>query len=446
MTGFDDLTASAPTTPDGADPGWRSNRARVLDDILAEQPQLGRRRWIAGLAAAAILVAAVAVGIQMSRPDQVAIPADPTTSAPAGPQLVGAAGTLLGAGEEIGLCRGALMESYPPQCETIPIEGLTWADVPWADGASGVSWGEATIVGTFDGTTFHASQVFAPDDPGAPSPEPGADPDGLTWPVPADSIPTAAPSDDASTDPPTTAAAEPTMTATGMLVDVDGSPALCAATVVYTNPPGCGGPTVPLTGLTWDDVAWRTTVGEQAWADGAVLIGRDDGTTFHVTDAYAEGEAGTPSPLNEHAPLCETPTDGTGDQAGAAGLEAIAKRYPGYVGLWVSPDQATFNLAFTDGGEEAAAALAAEGSEPFCVGRVDGITAAEAAAAMPALGEMMQSAGITYYGHTFGTPGSRLDVGVIRETPEVRRALESAIGPAAAEHLRIVALIHPTEG
>lgn len=320
MTGFDDLTASAPTTPDGAHPGWRSNRARVLDDILAEQPQRGGRRWIAGLAAAAILVAAVAVGIQLSRPDQVAIPADPTTSAPAGPQLVGAAGTLLGAGEEIGLCRGAVMESYPPQCETIPIEGLTWADVPWADEANGVSWGEATIVGTFDGTTFH------------------------------------------------------------------------------------------------------------------------------VTDAYAEGEAGTPSPLNEHAPLCETPTDGTGDQAGAAGLEAIAKRYPGYVGLWVSPDQATFNLAFTDGGEEAAVALAAEGSEPFCVGRVDGITAAEAAAAMPALGEMMQSAGITYYGHTFGTPGSRLDVGVIRESPEVRRAIESAIGPTAAEHLRIVALIHPTEG
>lgn len=52
------------------------------------------------------------------------------------------------------LCLGGVAESYPPQCGGPEVVGLDWADVPGREEASGVTWGEAFVVGTYDGERF----------------------------------------------------------------------------------------------------------------------------------------------------------------------------------------------------------------------------------------------------------------------------------------------------
>jgi hypothetical protein len=72
-------------------------------------------------------------------------------------------------------------ESLPPQCEGVPVVGLDWAAVPWAETAGGTTWAEALVVGTFDGEQFTLTQApeRADDEPASevdpfasPCPEP----------------------------------------------------------------------------------------------------------------------------------------------------------------------------------------------------------------------------------------------------------------------------------
>ena len=61
------------------------------------------------------------------------------------------------------MCPGMVLDSYPPRCSGIPVVGLDWSDVPWAeavDGADwapeirGTRWASVRLVGTYDGETF----------------------------------------------------------------------------------------------------------------------------------------------------------------------------------------------------------------------------------------------------------------------------------------------------
>lgn len=54
----------------------------------------------------------------------------------------------------VSLCLGPVMESFPPQCDGIPLVGLDWAEVADRQTASGVTWGQVKVVGTYDGQTF----------------------------------------------------------------------------------------------------------------------------------------------------------------------------------------------------------------------------------------------------------------------------------------------------
>lgn len=64
------------------------------------------------------------------------------------------------------LCLGAMLESLPPQCGDVPVEGWDWADVEGEERASGVTWGgDYHVVGTFDGQRFELSEP-----PGPPAP------------------------------------------------------------------------------------------------------------------------------------------------------------------------------------------------------------------------------------------------------------------------------------
>lgn len=73
------------------------------------------------------------------------------------------------------LCLGGVANSYPPQCGGPEVVGLDWADVPGREEASGVTWGEAFVVGTFDGERFTLTEAPSAEPPaGWQPPEPYA--------------------------------------------------------------------------------------------------------------------------------------------------------------------------------------------------------------------------------------------------------------------------------
>lgn len=68
-------------------------------------------------------------------------------------------------GEPPELCVGGVAESYPPQCGGPELVGFDWADAPEHESASGVTWGPATVVGTFDGERFHLTEPVSQEPP-----------------------------------------------------------------------------------------------------------------------------------------------------------------------------------------------------------------------------------------------------------------------------------------
>ena len=67
--------------------------------------------------------------------------------------------TVLDPGTGPELCLGAVADSYPPQCGGPAVEGFEWGDVGFEE-ASGVKWGSYALTGTFDGTTFTATDAI----------------------------------------------------------------------------------------------------------------------------------------------------------------------------------------------------------------------------------------------------------------------------------------------
>lgn len=67
--------------------------------------------------------------------------------------------TVLDPGTGPQMCLGAVAESYPPQCGGPAVEGFEWGDVGFEE-ASGVTWGSYALTGTFDGTTFTATDAI----------------------------------------------------------------------------------------------------------------------------------------------------------------------------------------------------------------------------------------------------------------------------------------------
>lgn len=148
-----------------------------------------RYAWL-GLAPVLALLGACA----SSTPGGPASPAPPTDS---DTRYAAQATILQPADSEPMLCLGGVMESYPPQCGGPVVVGLDWDDVPDAETASGVTWGSAWVVGTYDGETFtltEPARETAPDGVDLPGPGTGpafaplcADPwrggdeDALTW-------------------------------------------------------------------------------------------------------------------------------------------------------------------------------------------------------------------------------------------------------------------------
>lgn len=84
--------------------------------------------------------------------------ASPTAALPAeGP--VRGIGTVLDEGSGPMLCLGGIAMSLPPQCSGPAVAEWDWAEHPEAETARGVTWGDYTMVGAWDGTTFTPTEV-----------------------------------------------------------------------------------------------------------------------------------------------------------------------------------------------------------------------------------------------------------------------------------------------
>ena len=174
--------------PDGG-AGWpgteagRRTRARVearLDAATLDPAPAAPSRWrLAVMIGAPALVVLLAVGLPLlflrgGEPGK-PVATVATTRRPPMPTTVTTAvvgltewvfqGLVLdkqGVGPQ--LCM-AVQDSLPPQCQGMPVIGLDWADIPWAESAGDTTWAEARLVGTFDGETFTLTRQPAEPEP-----------------------------------------------------------------------------------------------------------------------------------------------------------------------------------------------------------------------------------------------------------------------------------------
>lgn len=75
--------------------------------------------------------------------------------APAPPEgdVVGQ-GTVLDRDGDVRLCLGPIAESYPPQCEGIPLDQWTWEGLDGYETSETTRWGAYAVSGTYDGQRF----------------------------------------------------------------------------------------------------------------------------------------------------------------------------------------------------------------------------------------------------------------------------------------------------
>lgn len=63
-------------------------------------------------------------------------------------------GTVIDTDGTVQLCLGAVMESYPPQCSGIPVDGWIWDGVDGSETSGGTTWGSYAVYGTYDGDRY----------------------------------------------------------------------------------------------------------------------------------------------------------------------------------------------------------------------------------------------------------------------------------------------------
>lgn len=87
-------------------------------------------------------------------------PGSPPSGIASESEVLAQAMVLQSDGEAVGLCLGAVAESYPPQCSgpRPKIIGWDWASVDGEESANGLTWGSYAVQGTWDGEGFTVTQ------------------------------------------------------------------------------------------------------------------------------------------------------------------------------------------------------------------------------------------------------------------------------------------------
>jgi hypothetical protein len=192
-----------PVGEGGVDNAARSPEARaLLGSVLDSQPiresrQRPRRIAPRLVTAAVAILLALPAGYGLWRafgplltdhenpePSQLAASPNATASAPITPQPAAdqryetTAIVLQSRESPAMLCLGAIAQSLPPQCGTLPIPNWDWDRVDGERRLNGVIWGDLHVVGTYDGESFTVLQV------GPPQPEPSDSGDAIEIPCP----------------------------------------------------------------------------------------------------------------------------------------------------------------------------------------------------------------------------------------------------------------------
>ena len=101
------------------------------------------------VALSVVLLAACGDDDEVVRSDE---PAGSEPGPPAPSQRYTATATVLESPEHgPQLCLGGTLDSYPPQCGGPDLVGWDWDQAPTKESASGTTWGDYTVVGTWDG-------------------------------------------------------------------------------------------------------------------------------------------------------------------------------------------------------------------------------------------------------------------------------------------------------
>jgi len=125
--------------------------------------------------ASLLLVAACGNTVDSGSDSSGSVPSMPTEIPAADGPVVGLGMVLDGSADgKTGFCLGPVAESYPPQCNGMPLDGWNWADHQGDyDDGNGTKFGSFAITGTFDGTTLTAQSAVS-----------GALYDPMPWPEP----------------------------------------------------------------------------------------------------------------------------------------------------------------------------------------------------------------------------------------------------------------------
>lgn len=88
-------------------------------------------------------------------------------------------GTVMDDVGQVEFCLGPIMESYPPQCSGIPLDGWSWDGVEGSEASGSIRWGAYALTGSYDGESFTPTQppiLLALYDPMAPEDPTGGEP------------------------------------------------------------------------------------------------------------------------------------------------------------------------------------------------------------------------------------------------------------------------------
>ncbi len=108
---------------------------------------------VSAFAAISIVLAGCTAGPASPLPTSTASDDRLTEAAPPEGRVI-ATGTVLDTAGDVRLCLGAIMESYPPQCDGIPVDGWSWNDLDGSETSGETTWGSYAVYGTYDGERY----------------------------------------------------------------------------------------------------------------------------------------------------------------------------------------------------------------------------------------------------------------------------------------------------
>lgn len=126
-----------------------------MEPTLADMSKSQRRLLLAFAAAVGLLVlSACTAGPGSATPTSTTIPSDQRLeeARPAPPEgRVIAVATVIDTAGDVRLCGATIMDSLPPQCHGIPIDGWSWEGLEGNESSGGSTWGAYAVYGTYDG-------------------------------------------------------------------------------------------------------------------------------------------------------------------------------------------------------------------------------------------------------------------------------------------------------